>query len=105
MIVIGMLKAEVDVGSQLGFEGEDRIADLTGGYQHLQESGESLFDETVDEIFLVLEMQVQGSRRISDLFRQLANGEVLVSSPEKFLAGGTQDQFPELMPLFIPTSY
>src|SRR5215469_17292793 len=100
-VMMGIFKAELDVGNQAPLEALDRIAgQLLNAHQHLPEAGKSLLANLFEQFRFILEIQVDGRRGIFDFVGDAAHGDVFIALFDEEFAGRVEDLLAQ--ELFLP---
>src|SRR5260370_28041584 len=92
-VVVWVAQPELHVGSQALLELFHRIPPFLSVPQSregLKQTRKTLFDQALEQFFLVLEVQIDAPRRVFDLFSQLTHGELLVTLVHEDLTRGVQ---------------
>ena len=96
-VVVREFEGEAGVAQAEGVEAVHGIGNGEGFGQILTERPEVLAADLPDQVFLVLEIQVDGARAVLRGLRDGAHGDSLVAVGGEQLAGLVQDPVPELL--------
>ena len=92
VIVVGESQPEIHVRAKLVSERLDRIARVVNLVEEIEELVEPLLNHTVEEVFLGFEVEIDRSRRTTDLLGQSAHRKAPVAFLDQGISGGAQDR-------------
>ena len=92
--VVGILQPEIDVGVSDGPDSFDWIGRQRGRLELRRQPRIVFVAQLVEQVFLVLEVNVDGGGRVFDFLRHLPHGDPFVALGYEELAGCIQDDFP-----------
>ena len=103
-VIVGITQAEVHVCAQALLQLFRRVLffrPVLHVRQGLEQTRKAFFNQGVEQLFLVLEMQIDTARRVLDSLSELSHGEIFVATSHENLSGGIEDRPAQFVFIFL----